>query len=115
MSVNVMYDIRNVLLCLGFLIGFSTGILLIVRKRKLPGILALAGFFLFSLEPITDTIIFRVLYQQSFPEDVYLALDYIYPCITAPAFFLGSIALVAALFLLVKPSPRPPENNDQTQ
>jgi len=64
--IDVIYHIRNAVLCLVFLVGIGAGVLLIMRKRILAGILAIVGFALFSIEPITDFVVFRILYKQDF-------------------------------------------------
>ena len=95
--IDVIYYIRNAVLCLVFLVGIVAGVLLISRKRTLAGILAIVAFVLFSLEPITDVVIFRVLYNLDLSEGVYNTLDFIYPIISALAIFLGSISIIVAL------------------
>ena len=114
MNIDTIYNIRNAVSCLGFLVGIGAGIFLIVRKRTLAGILFIAGFVLFSLEPLADIMVFRILFNQDLSESTYQVLDYIYPCISAPAFFLGSIAVIIAVFSMVKANQKPsndhPEN-----
>jgi hypothetical protein len=100
--INTMYYLRDILLCVGFLVGMIVGIFLIVRKHVLAGILAILGFALIGLEPIIDYLIFRVLYAQELSDAAYTTLEYAYPCISAPAIFIGTILLVVALILAVR-------------
>ena len=108
---TIISNLRLVILCLGFLIGIGAGVFLIVRKRMVPGILTLAGFLLFSLNPIVEFVVFRVLWEQLVRSDDYLTANMISNCLTGFSFFLGSIALVVAFILMLRPTPNPPENN----
>ena len=110
LDIGLAYNLRDLVMFLVFLAGAGMGVFLLSRKRRLPGILTIAAFLLFSLEPLLDVIVFRLLFQQDLSEQAFQTLDYIYPCITAPAFFLGSLALIIALYLLVKPEAKPPEH-----
>ena len=110
-DINTAYYFRDMLMLMVFLAGAGMGIFLLSRKQRLPGILTIAAFLLFSLEPLLDIIVFRLLLQQDLSEQAYLTIDYFYPCITAPAFFLGSLALIAAFYLMLKPAPPPTELN----
>ncbi|MBM4424722.1 MAG: hypothetical protein FJ030_15275 [Chloroflexi bacterium] len=89
------YDLRDGLLCLGFLIGMAAAVSLMLRKQTLPGCLALAAFFLFSIDPIAEIIIWRILVTNW--ADDYNVLNWMYACVSGPAIFLGVIALVVAL------------------
>ena len=89
------------------------GVFLLIRKRTMAGILALVGFILFSLEPVTSFMLLNVLSRIDIGGE---AFNYIcpYPCVTTPAFLLGCLALSAAFFMMLRPDSRPPENFDQT-
>jgi len=112
MSMSWVYNLQNVIQCLGALLGMGMGVFLLIRKRTMAGILALVGFILFSLEPITRLLLLNVLINLDIGGE---AFNYIYPCVTTPAFLLGCIALAAGFFLMLKPDTKPPENNDPSQ
>lgn len=101
-TVSLFYYIRDAMLCIGFLIGIGVGVLLIVRKRTQAGILAVAGFALFGVEPIADLVIFRMIETQpaaqTWSQTTYNTLDATYACLSSIAFFIGSILLIATLF-----------------
>lgn len=110
-DVGLVFYLRDLVMFIVFLAGAGMGVFLLARKQRTPGILTIAAFLLFSLEPLLDVIVFRVLYQQELSEQAIQTLDYIYPCITAPAFLLGSLALIVALYGLVKPEQKLPTLN----
>ena len=110
-DLDTTYLLRNLIILIGFFGGVGMGIFLIVRKRMLPGLLTIAAFLLFCLEPLTDFIVFRLLWNQEFSDQAWQTIEFVYPCLTAPAFFLGSLALIAALYLMLKPAPPSPEQN----
>ena len=94
----IPYNLRDALMCLGFLIGIGGGVFLLVRKQMLPGGLAIAGFVLLGIEPIAEVVIWRLLSDGTRNN----ALSWAYACIGAPATFLGAIALIAALIIAVR-------------
>jgi hypothetical protein len=55
------FDVRDALLCLVFLVGIGAGVFAIIRKRQMAGLLTVAGFLLFSVDPIAEMVIFRVI------------------------------------------------------
>ena len=112
MNLSIIYNIQNAIVCLGALIGIGMGVFLIIRKRMVAGILALVGFILFSVEPVTSFLLLNVLSKIDIGGE---AFNYIYPCVTTPALLLGCIALAAGFFLMLKPETKPLEDNDQTQ
>jgi hypothetical protein len=109
MDYNTPFYIRNAILCIGFLAGMGCGVFLITRRHTLAGILAIVGFILFSLEPLADIVIYRVLYSYELSEDVYTALDWGYACISTIAFLIGSIALVIALLDIARSKRQVPQ------
>ena len=111
MDIAMIYNIQSAIHCLGALLGMGMGVLLLVRKRTTPGILALAGFFMCSVEPVTSVLLLNVLSRFNFGGEYY---NYIYPCVTTPAFLLGVLALAAALFMMLKAEAKAPENPDQS-
>lgn len=104
---NILWLMRNAILCLGFLFGMGTGVFLFTRKHKTAGVLATVGFLLFSLEPIADFVVYRVLYRQDIGPDMYPTLDYAYLFTSIFAFFLGSIALTVALIYMNRSNQTP--------
>ena len=111
MSMSWVYNLQNVIQCFGALLGMGMGVFLMIRKHTLAGILALVGFILFSFEPITRLLLLNVLINLDIGGE---AFNYIYPCVTTPAFLLGCLALAAAFFMMLRPDNKPPENFDQT-
>lgn len=113
--IDTFWNIRNTLACLGFLIGIGGGIFLITRRQTIPGVLAMVGFFLFSLEPLADIIVYRILYKQDLSPDMYTTFDYVYVCTSAAGFLLGSIAMVMALVNMMRSSQTPVEGPLETR
>ncbi len=109
MSMSTVYNIHTAVQCLGALLGIGMGVFLIIRKRTLGGILALVGFVLFSAEPATKMLLNLLIRLDLGGE----AFNYIYPCVTGPAFLLGCVALAAAFFMMLRPDSKAPENLDQ--
>jgi len=107
--INAFYYIHLALTCLGFLLGLGVGVFLIMRKRMLPGILALAAFFLFGLTPVLNVLIFRVLMGLLWEHDAYMTASMTFNCISGLASLLACAALVAAFVLLLRPEPKPSE------
>ncbi len=96
------YDIRDALLCLVFLVGIGAGVFAIIRKRQMAGLLTVAGFLLFSVDPIAEMVIFRVI-TSGYTGDNFDVLNWSYVCISTPAMLLGVVALIAALFIAARP------------
>lgn len=108
--VNTFYYIQLSLTCLGLLVGLGLGVFLIIRKRMLPGILALTGFFLFGLQPVLNLLIFRVLMGLLWEHDTYATASMTFNCISGLANLLACAALVAAFVLMLRPEPKPSED-----
>jgi hypothetical protein len=108
--MNVFYYLHFALTCLGFLVGLGLGVFLIVRKRMLPGILALVAFFLFSLSPLLNIVVFRLLMQVLWSNDAYAGASMAVNCITGLANLLACAALIAAFVLLLRPEPKQSED-----
>ncbi len=105
--LNTFYYLHLALTCLGFLLGLGMGVFLIIRKRLLPGILALAAFFLFSLSPILNVVVFRWLMQWLWSHDTYAGASMVVNCISGFADLLASAALIAAFVLMLRPESKP--------
>ena len=101
-AYNLPYNLRDVLLCLGFLAGMGVGVFLIIRKQVVAGGLAVAAFLLFSLDPILEFILFRVVWNTVSTDSGYQALNWTYACVTGAADLLGVGALLVALVLAVR-------------
>ncbi len=96
---TIPYNLRDALMCLGFLIGVGGGVFLIIRKQAAAGGLAIAGFILFGIDPILEVVIWRIIAPNATNIDV---LNWTYVCISAPATFLGTAALIAALVMAAR-------------
>lgn len=101
-AYNLPYNLRDVLLCLGFLVGVGVGVFLIIRKQVVAGGLTVAAFLLFSLDPILEFILFRVVWNTVSTDGGYQALNWTYACVTGAADLLGVGALLVALVLAVR-------------
>ncbi len=106
--LTLPYNLRSGLTCLIFLIGAGAGIFLILRKQTLTGGLALAGFVLFSIDPLVEVILFRLL-GDNFSEN-YEILGWVYAGVSSVVTILGVAALTAALIMATRPhtSAHPP-------
>jgi hypothetical protein len=94
-SLATAYDIRDGLLCVITLFGLIGGILLLVRRKILPGILALVGFLLLGVYPASSILIWNVLAKGSNPN--YDTLDWAYYCAQSAALVIGFLAIIGAL------------------
>jgi hypothetical protein len=88
----------NCLLCLA---GAVAGILALVRKQTLPGILALAAFVFLGLNVLANILMPFIVtpLTDQFGINIYL---YANLCTTAPLHFLGILGLVILAFLNVR-------------
>jgi hypothetical protein len=100
---TVLYNVGYGLSCAVFLAGVIAGIVLITRKRTLAGILAAVGFAMFGGGVLTAVICFVILLPK-IPEN-FITLSTVYNCVSGPLFFLGTVALIVALF-----TNKPPKN-----
>jgi ABC-type sulfate transport system permease component len=103
-AYNLPYNVRDVLLRLGFLVGMGVGVFLIVRKQVVAGGLTVTAFVLFSLDPLLEVILFRVLWNTMSTDSSYQALNWTYACASSAANLLGVGALLVALILAVRNS-----------
>ena len=101
-AYNLPYNVRDVLLCLGFLVGMGVGVFLIVRKQVVAGGLTVTAFVLFSLDPLLEVILFRVLWNTMSTDSGYQALNWTYACASSAANLMGVGALLVALILAVR-------------
>ncbi len=88
-----LYNVLYAILILGCLIGIIAGLFLIIRKRKIAGILTSLGFLLISIDPISRCLVYVIINDSK----VTLKYYYVYPCLIGITFLLGCIALVVAL------------------
>lgn len=88
----------NCLLCLA---GATAGVLALVRKQTLPGILALAAFVFLGLNVLVNLLAPFIMtpLADRYGINVYL---YTNMCTTAPLHFLGILGLVILAFLNVR-------------
>ena len=105
-NIETLYYVRDAVACLGVLIGLGGAIFLFIRKKTMPGILALVGFFFLGLEPSLDIILWRILANNSNAN--FDNLNYAYACITGPALFLGILLIVMAFILGFREKKLPP-------
>jgi hypothetical protein len=105
-NIETIYYVRDAVACLGVLVGFGGAIFLFVRRKIMPGILALIGFIFLGLEPSLDVILWRVLANNSNAN--FDTLNYAYACITGPALFIGILLIVMAFFLGFRTPKLPP-------
>jgi hypothetical protein len=94
-TFNLLSNFRDALVCLGFLLGVGLGVVLIIRKKTLLGVLALAGFFLLGLSPLLS-ILYRALFLK-IPRGAVDFISWAVPCVSSVAVLLGTIALIIAL------------------
>ena len=102
-----LYTVSTALQCIIFLAGFVVGILLLTRKRTLPGILALAAFALLGLGALTDLVIFDIIAPSSGYNET---IAWASLCLWNTLSLLGMIGLVVFAFLSLgkKEVPPPP-------
>ena len=103
MSMSWVYNLQNVIQCLGALLGMGMGVFLLsVSARWQASWLWLASFC--SASSRLPGLLLNVLINLDIGGE---AFNYIYPCITAPAFLWGALPLAPAFFLMVRPDPQP--------
>lgn len=101
MDYRILFDLRDALLCLGFLGGMGGAVFLFARNQRTAGALTLAAFALFGIDPLIELILYRIM-MSLFPTDNYDAFNWVYFCISTPAILLGVAAIVAALVVAVR-------------
>jgi hypothetical protein len=90
-----LYYLIEALQCLVYLAGFVAGVLLITRKRTLPGILALGAYFLLGLSAIAYIIIWDII----LPTTTYSGgISWASLCLWTGMSLLGMVGLVAFSF-----------------
>lgn len=99
MDFETLYDVRDGLLCFVSLIGMIGGFILLIRRKIIPGLLAMLGFFLISLFPTISIVLYDIIYPNASNID-YEMWDWIYLCIHAGGLALGILMLALAFFLL---------------
>jgi hypothetical protein len=106
-NIEALYYIRDAIICVGVLAGFLGATLLFIRRKVLPGSLALMGFTLLGIEPILDIVLWRILGREELPD--WNTLNTVYACTSGSSLFLGLVLLAAGLFLAAHPeTPRLP-------
>ena len=97
--INFLYYVSPAVLCLTYLVGIVAGILLIIRKNKLPGILIAVGFGILGIN-IVYGVLSNFLWPVLFESDI-TSLTMVYPisnCAQGIMAFLGMASLLAAIF-----------------
>ena len=105
-NIEILYYLRDAAACLGVLVGLAGVVFLFVRRKTGAAILALLGFLLIALEPLTDIVAFRILGSASSPN--WDALNSAYACVSGLSLFLGTALLAAGLFVISRKGPLPP-------
>jgi hypothetical protein len=102
-----LYYLIQAVQCLVYLAGFVAGILLLARKRTLPGILALVAYFLIGLGAIAYIIIWDIILPTTNYTGGYAWASL---CLWTSMTLLGMIGLVAFAFASLgkKEKPLPP-------
>ena len=106
-----VYYLIQAVQCLVFLAGFVAGILLLTRKRTLPGILALIAYFLLGLSSIASIIIWDIILPTTSYTGGYAWASL---CLWTGISLLGMIGLVVFTFAslgkkeTLPPPPLPP-------
>jgi hypothetical protein len=107
MNVNAMYWLRDVIACIGPLVGIGGAIFLFLRKKPLPAVLSLIGFVMLAIEPLLDILMWRVIAQTSSSLD-WESMSSAYACISGVTMFLGAILIALAFFLGFREPKLPP-------
>jgi hypothetical protein len=106
-NINVMYWLRDVVACIGPLVGIGGAIFLFIRKKTLPAVLALVGFLLLAVEPLMDIILWRIVAQAATSPN-WESMSTAYACLSGIAMFLGTVAIALAFFLGFREPKLPP-------
>ncbi len=105
-TIEILYYVRDAAACLGVLVGVGGAVFLFMRKKALPGILALIGFIFLGIEPLLDVVLWRILGNTASPN--WDTMNYTYACATGPALFLGILLIVLAFILGFREPKLPP-------
>ena len=102
-----LYYLIQALQCLVYLAGFVAGILLLVRKRTLPGILALVAYLLIGLGAIAYIVIWDIILPNTSYNGGFAWASL---CLWTTLTLLGMVGLVVFTFssLGKKEKPLPP-------
>jgi hypothetical protein len=106
MNMTLIYTLMNAAQCLAYLLGAGAGVFMLVRKKTVPGILALAGFVLFGISEILYILFYTVFYETLYNMlgfDGLQTLSTVYSCVSGLFGFLAIIAIIVALVLGVMP------------
>lgn len=105
-----IYVVIQTLQCLLFLAGLVAGILLLTRKRTLPGILALIAYFLSG----AGVLVYIIIWYAILPNNGYTeGLAWSTLCLSTSLSVLGTVALVVFTYASlgkkeIPPLPPPP-------
>jgi hypothetical protein len=105
-TIEILYYVRDAVACLGVLVGLGGAAFLFIRKKALPGILALIGFIFLGVEPLLDVVLYRILGNTASPN--WDTMNTTYACATGPALFLGILLIVLAFILGFREPKLPP-------
>jgi hypothetical protein len=108
---QALYYLNDALSCLLYIAGIVAGVLLIIRRRTLPGVLTTIGFLFFGLSLIISIIGWDILGPGV---ENYGALNWGIYCLTTPLNLLGLIGLVVMVFMLIgKKEKLPPSPKEE--
>jgi hypothetical protein len=100
--------IHVALSCILYLVGFVAGIIALVRKKTLLGILAMAGFFLLGLSPLTTFAVPFIADSISNTTNLDNLTVYYWAsfCIQSPLLLIGMGAILAFVFKAIARNPK---------
>ena len=102
-SYMLPFVVRDAFLCLVFLAGIIAGGLAISRNQSRIGTLVIVGFLLLGIDPASEFIIFNLV-SPNFGDTVdFSVFNWVYVCISGFADLVGFLALLAALYLALRP------------
>jgi hypothetical protein len=106
-NYEVLYWLRDVAACLGALVGIGGAVFLFIRKKPLPAVLALIGFVMFSVDPLLDIILWRLI-ANSAANPNWNTMSATYSCLSGGGALLGSVLIVLAFILAFREPKLPP-------
>lgn len=107
-----LYYTVDALQCIIFIAGIVAGVLLLTRKRTIPGVVVTIAFAMLGLNLVYNLLSYFVLSDLF---DNYSTVSWLNFCIGTPLFLLGLIGLVVFVFLDTKKkqnSPPLPDGGD---
>jgi len=109
---QIIYLIRDGLICMTALICMVGTAVLIQRQQYKTAVLLIAGLAFLSLEPIADFVVWQILALQEIEGDL---LDLLFAIPSGLGMIGGLICLTAAALSATRPFDNQPEAHDLTQ